>query len=54
MPRLIIPYKTKEQLNLIFMAENYLDKAGISFDTGTDGKNRVWELDYSLEGAVCK
>jgi len=51
MTRLIIPYKTKEQLNLIFLAEDYLDKAGVSFDTATDGKNRIWELDYSLKGA---
>ena len=44
------------QLKHLHRAEEHLSKAGISFDTGYDfkEKRRDWEFDWSLEGAKIK
>lgn len=57
MPKLIFEQLDKEQLEHIHNAEMELTKAGVTFDTGSDVANgiitsRVWELDWSLEGAT--
>ena len=54
--RLVFDNPTPEQLKHIFKAQEELDKAGVSFDSGCDvddGKiiSRDWELDWSLKGA---
>ena len=59
MPTLVMPITSNEQLENIYKAEDYLRKAGISFDTGHDIKDgqkttRCWELDWSLNGAKLK
>ena len=46
--------KTLEQREKIYQAEMLLREAGISFDTGSGGGNRDWELDWSLSGATLK
>jgi len=57
MARLVFEKPTEEQLEHIFKAEQELQKAGVTFDTGCmlddDGTilNRDWELDWSLTGA---
>ena len=43
--------KDKEALDHLFEAERHLNQAGISFDTGSSGSDRDWELDWSLKGA---
>ncbi len=42
-----------EQRKHLFDAENHLEQAGITFDTGMDMDSRVrdWEFDWSLKGA---
>lgn len=47
------PNLTEEQLKHLYKAESQLLKVGVSFDTGYDlcEKKRVWEFDWSLEGA---
>jgi len=45
---------TKEQFESLFKAEEYLRKAGVSFDTGMGCGNRDWELDWSLKGAYLR
>ena len=44
---------TDEQKEHLFKAEKELSKAGVSFDTGYDfkEKRRDWEFDWSLKGA---
>lgn len=54
--RLIIPIVSDRQMEHIGRAEEELEKAGVTFDLGSDilddGRvNRVWELDCSLRGA---
>lgn len=45
---------TKKQLEHLSDAEEALRKAGVTFDTGYDfdEDKRVWDFDWSLEGAV--
>ena len=49
----VIKFKvsSKEQLDHLFKAQAELRKAGISFDTGSEGGTRDWEFDWSLKGA---
>lgn len=47
-----IPLKSREQLQYILEAEKLLEKAGITFDTGTGFGFRDWQFDWSLSGAV--
>jgi len=59
MPTLIISITSKEQLEAVHKAEQYLLKAGVEFDTGSlvaEGRvqERHWELDWSLKGATLK
>lgn len=54
--RLVFDNPTEEQLKHIHNAEDELEEAGVTFDTGIDcddGKilSRDWELDWSLKGA---
>lgn len=42
---------TKEQEENVMKAEEYLRKAGLSFDTGGVDNHRDWEFDWSLKGA---
>lgn len=43
----------EQQMKHLHKAESELSKAGVSFDTGYDfkEKRRDWEFDWSLEGA---
>ena len=59
MARLIFKEPTTEQLKHIYKAEDELAEAGVTFDVGKsfeDDKvlSRVWELDWSLQGAEFK
>jgi hypothetical protein len=53
--RIRIPTK-KYDVATIFKAEEYLNRIGISFDTGFDLNNgfRDWEFDWSLHNPVIK
>lgn len=58
-PTLVIPVKSKKQWEHLLKAESQLDKAGVTFDSGTSFKNRKaserhWELDWSLKGATMR
>lgn len=56
-PTLRIPIKSSEQLQHIHNAQRELNRAGVSFDTGTHLVKPVekhWELDWSLKGARLK
>jgi len=55
-PTLTIPVKSNEQLGHLFKTQSHLNRAGVSFDTGSNIRRgrtvtRDWELDYSLRGA---
>lgn len=53
-PTLVMPIKSKKQLEHLFKAQSQLHKAGVTFDTGTQlvkPIERHWELDWSLKGA---
>ncbi len=47
---------TDKQMEHLSDAEEALSKAGVTFDTGYDfdTDTRVWEFDWSLEGAKVK
>lgn len=55
-PTLVMPIKSKSQMEHLFKAQSHLTKAGVTFDTGTNIKpmQRHWELDWSLKGAKMK
>ncbi len=55
-PTLVIPIKSKKQLEHLYRAQSQLSKAGVTFDTGTqlEPKQRHWELDWSLRGTAIK
>jgi hypothetical protein len=55
MANLTIPYNgDKDKLKKIMQIEKLLAEIGVTFDTGMDGKNRDWHLDWSLKGAIIK
>lgn len=41
-----------EDLDKLFAAESLLRQIGVTFDTGSNGKTRDWEWDWSLNGPV--
>lgn len=45
------PNPTEEQMKHLFNAQKELNKAGVSFDTGSGCDGRDWEFDWSLKGA---
>ena len=51
-PTLVMPIKSSKQMKHLYDAQSQLQKAGVTFDTGTQVKpmERHWELDWSLEG----
>lgn len=54
--QLIISVVSEEQLGHIRIAERELERAGVTFDIGSDTEddkvlNRMWKLDCSLRGA---
>ena len=55
-PTLVVPIKSKEQLEHLFKAQSQLIKAGVTFDSGTrlSPRQRHWELDWSLKGGSMK
>ena len=48
-----LPILSEKQLKYLQEARSELTKAGVTFDTGYDLKEGIfdWELDWSLEGA---
>ena len=53
-PTLVVPIKSKKQMEHLYRAQSQLSKAGVTFDTGTQlvkPVERHWELDWSLKGA---
>ena len=48
-----LPILTKNQLKYLQRARNELSKAGVSFDSGYDLREGIfeWKLDWSLKGA---
>ena len=53
-PTLVMPIKSRKQIEHLFKAQEQLAKAGVTFDTGTKmtrPMERHWELDWSLKGA---
>ena len=56
-PTLVVPIKSKKQMEHLYRAQSQLAKAGVTFDTGTriiKPVERHWELDWSLKGAKMK
>jgi hypothetical protein len=56
-PTMVMPFKSEKQFEHLFNAQRELNKAGVSFDTGTkltSPMERHWELDWSLKGAKMK
>jgi hypothetical protein len=51
-----IPIQNSGEADAVFAAEDALLDAGVTFDTGTDVADethvRIWELDWSLDGAT--
>lgn len=43
---------TQEQKECLMHAREFLNKAGITFDTGRDSQEMDWEWDWSLHGPV--
>jgi len=56
-PTLVMPIKSKKQMEHLFKAQSQLSKAGVTFDSGTKmtkPMQRHWELDWSLKGGKMK
>src|SRR5690606_23172666 len=45
---------TEEEREKVYEAQRLLSEVGVTFDTGSGGGGRDWELDWSLTGALVR